>query len=101
MEFISEQLKCILCVNYMKNSNGCDGNCKHNKEHEEILEKIYELERLARIGKAFELAKKKEFEMFKWVTYGGGRTKWYPISEEEYNRVLEWAEIKEREESNE
>lgn len=92
MEFISEQLKCILCVNYMKNSNGCDGNCKHNKEHEEILEKIYELERLARIGKAFELAKEKEFGMFWYTEYSGGRTKKFPISEEEYNEVLTWYE---------
>ena len=70
-------------------------------EDESVFLELEELERLAKIGKAFELAKEKEFDMFKWVTYGGGRTKWYPISEEEYNRVLEWAEIKEREASNE
>lgn len=97
MESISEQLKCVLCVNYMKTPTGCDGNCKHNKEHEEVLEKVIELERLAEIGRVFEKAKNEEFGVFKWVAYSGGRTKWYPISEEEYNKVLEWAEIKESE----
>lgn len=62
---------------------------------QKMLDELDELERLARIGKAFELAKEKEFEMFRYAEYSGGRTKKFPISEEEYESVLSWYESEE------
>lgn len=64
MEFLSEELKCVLCVNYMKTSRGCDGNCRHNKECEDIIKKVAELERLAKIGRATEIALKHGFFIY-------------------------------------
>lgn len=60
-------------------------------EGEDVVVELEELERLAKIGKAFEKAKNKDFGMFVW-TVCGGRKRWHPISEEEYKRVLEWYE---------
>ena len=59
---------------------------------EEVSKYIEELERLARIGKAFEDAKNKEFGIFEYVPYAGGKAKVYPITEYEYNKVIKWAE---------
>ena len=53
---------------------------------------IEELERLAKIGKAFEDAKNKEFGIFEYVSYAGAKMDIYPITEYEYNKVLEWSE---------
>lgn len=98
MEFLSEELKCVLCINYMKTSRGCDGNCRHNKECENIIKKVAELERLAKIGRAFEKAKNEDFGMFVYTPYAGAKTTFYSITDDEYRRVLEWCE---REEGNE
>lgn len=64
-------------------------------EDEDVFVEIEELERLAKIGKAFESAKEKEFSMFWYTEYSGGRTKKFPISEEEYESVLSWYESEE------
>lgn len=57
-----------------------------------INQYVKELERLAKIGKAFEDAKNKEFGIFEYTPYAGAKTKVYPITEYEYNKVIEWAE---------
>ena len=55
-------------------------------------EEEVELRRLAKIGKAFEDAKNKEFGIFEYVPYAGAKTEIYPITEYEYNKVIKWAE---------
>ena len=57
-----------------------------------INQYVKELERLAKIGKAFEDAKNKEFGIFEYVPYAGAKTEIYPITEYEYNKVIKWAE---------
>ena len=61
-------------------------------EDEGVLVELEELERLAKIGKAFELAKEKEFGMFVYTPYAGAKTTFYSITDDEYRRVLEWYE---------
>ena len=61
-------------------------------QSESIESEISELERLAKVGKAFEDAKNKEFGIFEYVPYAGAKTDMYPITEYEYNKVLEWSE---------
>ena len=59
-----------------------------------MIQELDELERLAKIGKAFEDAKNEEFGIFEYVPYAGATTKIYPITEYEYNKVLKWSESK-------
>lgn len=61
-----------------------------------INQYIKELERLAKIGKAFEDAKNKEFGVFEYIPYAGAKAKTYPITEYEYNKVIKWAESEEK-----
>ena len=61
-----------------------------------INQYIKELERLAKIGKAFEDAKNKEFGVFEYIPYAGVKAKTYPITEYEYNKVIKWAESEEK-----
>lgn len=67
-------------------------------EDEEVIVELEELESLAKIGKAFKLAKEKEFGMFVYTPYAGAKTTFYSITDDEYRRVLKWCE---REEGNE
>lgn len=60
--------------------------------YNKAMDELDELERLARIEKAFEDAKNKEFGIFEYIPYAGAKTKVYPITEYEYNKVIEWAE---------
>ena len=53
---------------------------------------LKELERLAKIGIAFEDAKNEEFGIFEYVPYAGAKIEIYSITEYEYNKVLEWSE---------
>lgn len=61
-------------------------------EDEAVIVELEELESLAKIGKAFELAKEKEFGMFVYTPYAGAKTTFYSITDDEYRRVLEWYE---------
>lgn len=57
----------------------------------ESIEELKELERLAKIGDAFEKAKNEKFEFIQYTPYAGARTEYYPIEDEEYSKVIEWA----------
>lgn len=63
-------------------------------EDEDVIVELEELERLSKIGRAFEKAKNEDFGMFVWMVCGG-RKRWHPISQEEYDRVIEWYEREE------
>jgi hypothetical protein len=53
-----------------------------------------EIERLARIGRAFEKALKEEFPFFELTDYEQEPPvlNFYPIRVDEFNRVIKWAE---------
>ena len=61
---------------------------------EEVSKYIEELERLAKIGEAFEDAKNEEFGIFEYVPYAGAKIEIYSITEHEYDKVLKWSESK-------